>query len=142
MVTKTEEETYLVPEINLTITQAWVALIAYCQDIMPYGDLFIEVNNAQPGKKVKEVPSVRFDKPTPSLSKRERTYLIQSLSMRIPEPWIDLIRWCQEYFVSGKLGFRLINAIPTDLLQAKQNMNFSKPETIPSGIPLDFAKAT
>lgn len=139
MVTKTEEQTYLVPEIELTITQAWITLIAYCQECLPYGDLFIEVNNAQPGKKIKEVPSVRFDKPSTSV-REGPTYLIKSLNMQIPKPWIDLIQWCQEYFSFGKLGFRIVKAYPTELLQAKQKVDFSKPETIPSGIPLEFDK--
>jgi len=138
---ESEEVTYLVPEIDLTVTQAWITLISYCQENLPYGDLFIEVNNGQPGKRVKEVPSVRFDKPAPT-QKEGQVYLIQSLDIRIPKPWIDLIQWCQEYFVSGKLGFRIAYASPTELLQAKHNMNFSKPETIPRGIPLDFDKTT
>lgn len=141
---KTAEETYLVPELELTITQAWITLIAYCQENLPYGDLFVEINNGQPGKKVKEVPNIRFDKPTPSPapSKEGQTYLIQSLGMRIPEPWIALIQWCQSYFVSGRIGFRVVNAYPTELLQTKPKVDFSKPETIPSGIPLEFDKLT
>ena len=138
---ESEEVTYLVPEIDLTVTQAWITLISYCQENLPYGDLFIEVNNGQPGKRVKEVPSVRFDKPAP-MQKEGQVYLIQSLSMQIPKPWIDLIQWCQEYFVSGTMGFRIVNSSPTELLQAKQKVNFSKPETIPGGIPLEIDKLT
>ena len=136
---ESKEETYLVPEIDLTITKAWINLIAYCQENLPYGDLFVEINSGQPGKRVKEVPSVRFDKPV-SQPKEGQVYLIQSLSMQIPKPWIDLIQWCQEYFASGTMGFRIVSASPTELLQAKQKVNFSKPETIPSGIPLEIDK--
>jgi len=137
----TTEETYLVPEIDLTITQSWMNIIIYCQESLPYGDLFIEVNNAQPGKKIKEVPSVRFDK-TSTHPKNGPAYLVQSLGIQIPKSWIDLIQWCQQYFASGKLGFRLVNASPTDLLQAKQKVDFSKPETIPNGMPLEFDKVS
>jgi hypothetical protein len=140
MVSKIAEEiSYLVPEINVTITQAWVALISYCQDSFPYGDLFLEISNGQPGKKTKEVPSIRFDKPT-SHPKDGLTYLIPSLEMRIPKSWIDMIQWCQQNLTSGKIGFRVVNAQPTELLQVSQLVNFSKPETIPCGIPLNFSR--
>ena len=135
---RTEEITYLVPEINVTISQAWIALIQYCQEILPYGDLYIDINNGQPGKKWKEIPSIRFDKPP--VIKEGINYIIQSLDMRIPKSWIDMIQWIQTYFNSGRFGFRLAYAQPTELLLAKQQVNFGKPETIPTGIPLSFTK--
>jgi len=138
MATKPEEETYLVPELELIISKAWVNLISYCQASFPFGDMFIEISNGQPGKKVKEVPSVRFDAAT--TPKPSQTYLLQSLNLRIAKAWIDMIQWCQEYFTCGSLGFRLVGASPTELLQAKQKVNFSKPETIPAGIPLEINK--
>jgi len=136
------EETYLVPEIDLVITRAWINLIAYCQENLPYGDLFVKINNSQPGKKEKEIPNIRFDKSIPSPKEENQkwsTYLIQSLDMRIPQPWINLIQWCQDFFTSGKLGFRIVNACPTELLYSKPaDVDFSKAETIPSGIPLEI----
>ncbi len=133
---KTEEITYLVPEVDITVSQAWVNLIQYSQENLPYGDLYIEINNGQPGKRIKEIPSIRFDKQP--VIKEGVNYIIQSLDIRIPKSWIDMIQWVQNYFISGRLGFRLVSAQPTELLSAKSNMNFSKPETIPSGMPLDF----
>lgn len=136
---KTEEITYLVPEVDATVSQAWVNLIQYCQENLPYGDLYIEINNGQPGKKVKEIPSIRFDHQP--VVKEGITYIIQSLDMRVPKSWIDMILWVQVFFISGRLGFRIISAQPTELLLAKSNVNFSKPETIPSGMPLNFNRA-
>jgi len=134
---KIEETTYLVPEINVTITQSWVALITYCQDNLPFGDLCVEISNGQPGKRVKETPSIRFDK-SPRQPKNGTTYIIQSLDIRIPKPWIDMVQWCQQYLISGRMTFRLVDSQPTELLSVKQTVNFSRPETIPAGIPLDF----
>ena len=136
---KTEEITYLVPEIDVTVSQAWVGLIQYSQESLPYGDLYIEINNGQPGKKLKEIPSIRFDKQP--VVKEGINYVIQSLDMRIPKAWIDMILWIQTHFISGRIGFRLVSAQPTELLSVKQSVNFSKPETIPNGMPLDFSRA-
>ena len=136
---KTEEITYLVPEIDVTVSQAWVNLIQHSQENLPYGDLYIEINNGQPGRKLKEIPSIRFDKQP--IIKNGVNYVIQSLDMRIPKSWVDMIQWVQSYFISGRMGFRLVSAQPTELLSVKQSVNFSKPETIPAGIPLDFTRA-
>ena len=133
-----EEISYLVPEVELTVSQAWITLIAHCQENIPYGDMYIEINNYQPSKRIKEVPSIRFD--VQPRSKDGLTYVIESLDMRIPRAWIDLIQWCSSYFNSGRLGFRLAAAQPTELLQAKHNVNFSKPETVPVGSVLDFSR--
>jgi len=134
----TEEITYLVPEINVRISSAWVTLITYCQENLPHGSLKIEINNAQPGKKLKEVPAIRFDKAAPLKAGNGNVYLVQSLDIRIPQSWINLIQWCQNFFNSGIIEFKLVAAQPTDLLGVSQRMNFSKPETIPAGLPLSF----
>ena len=135
---KTEEKIYLVPEINVNVSEAWVNLIRYCQENMSYGDLYVEINNGQPGKKIKEIPSIRFDKQP--LVKEGICYIIQSLdNMRIPQSWINLIRWCQDSFTSGRIGFRIVGGQATELLSVKAGtVDFSKPETIPFGIPLNF----
>ena len=134
-----EEISYLVPEVELTVSQAWITLIAHCQENIPYGDIYIEINNCQPSKRLKEIPSIRFD--VQPRTKEGLTYVIESLDMRIPRAWVDLIQWCQGYFNSGRLGFRLAAAQPTELLQAKHNVNFSKPETVPAGSVLDFIRS-
>ena len=134
-----EEKWYVVPEIEVRVHQSWITLIKYCQETLPYGDLYIEINNGQAGKRIKEIPSIRFDKhPT---SREGVNYIIQSLDVRISKSWIDMIQWIQTYFISGKFGFRIISAQPTELLMTKQKVDFSKPETIPTGMPLDFSRA-
>ena len=136
-----EEITYLVPEINISVSSAWVALVKYCQENLPYGDIKIEINNSQPGKRLKETPNIRFDKQSKNNHSKEECYIIQSLDMRISKVWIDLVYWCQTSFNYGTLGFRVVNGQPTDLLSVDQKVDFSKPETIPIGMPLRFVKA-
>jgi len=134
-----EEIWYVVPEIEIRVHESWIELIRYCQNNLPYGDLKVNISNARPGKRLKEIPSIRFDKPMAS-----RTdgiyYLIASLDFRVHEYWINLIKWCQDYFMKGELELRLINSCPTDLLSVKQEVRFDKPDTIPKGIPLNFTK--
>ena len=137
---KTEERWYIVPEIEVRVHESWINLIKYCQENIPYGDLKIEVNNGQPSRRLKETPSIRFDKQPSTPVKNGVYYLIQSLDMRIHEHWINLINWVQRYFQSGMLEFRLVGGQPTELLSGKQRVDFSKPETIPSGMPLEFVK--
>ena len=138
MTVKPEDETFLVPDLEVKISKAWVNLVTYCQGRLPYGELHVEIANSQPGKIVKEVPSVRFDSAT--VPREGQVYLLESLGVRIPKPWIDMIQWIQEYFTCGTLGFKLISASPTELIQAKQKVNFSKPDTIPAGMPLEISK--
>ena len=141
--TKTKEEIwYVVPEIEVRIHESWVHLIQYCQDSLPYGELRIELSNAQPTKKIKETPSIRFDKQFSGRGDNGTVYVIASLNVRVHENWINLIQWCQNYFTKGKLTFKLHNSTPTDLLSAEQEVRFDKPDTIPPGMPLNFTKAT
>ena len=134
-----EEHWYVVPELEVKIPQSWINLIQYCQDNLPFGDLRVEISNSQPGKRLKETPSIRFDKQSTQV-KDGVYYLIQSLDIRVSEYWVNLIQWCQSYFVKGVIEFRLVSGQPTELLYVNQNMNFSKPETIPPGIPLSFSR--
>lgn len=135
---KKEEIWYVVPEIEVRVHQSWVRLIKYCEENLPYGDLKIQVSNSMPTRRVKETPSIRFDK---NNSKSDGiSYLIPSLDIHVHEYWVNLIQWCQNYFVKGEIEFRLVNSLPTDLLSAKQDTRFDKPETIPSGMPLNFSR--
>lgn len=134
-----EELWYVVPELEVKIHQSWINLIQYCQDNLPFGDLRVEISNGQPGKRLKETPSIRFDKQSVQV-KGGVSYLIQSLDFRVHEYWVNCIQWCQNYVVSGIIEFRLVGSLPTELLGVKQNVNFSKPETIPDGLPLSFSK--
>lgn len=132
-----DEELYLVPELNVKISLAWIKLVEYCQENLRFGTLKIEINNGQPGKKLKEIPSIRFDKPS-APKKTGNVYLVKSLDIRIPESWINMVIWCQNVFNSGTIEFDLTAAQPTELISAVQKVNFSKPETIPAGMPLVF----
>jgi len=136
---KAEDKWYIVPELEVRVHESWVTLIQYCQQSLPFGDIKIEISNAQPGKRLKETPNIRFDK-QPSAMKDGVWYTISSLDVRVHEYWINLIQWCQNYFAAGTLEFRLVNAQPTELLGVHQRVYFSKPETIPTGTPLDFIK--
>ena len=133
---KTEEQWYVVPEIEVKVHESWTTLIQYCQTHIPFGTIKVEIKNAQPVKRLKEIPDIRFDKPKPP--KVNNYYLIQSLDLRISENWINLIQWCQNYFQSGDIEFRLVDSHPIDLVGARQKVRFDKPETIPAGTPLDF----
>ena len=134
---KTEEKWYVVPEIEVRVHESWVTLITYCQDNFPYGELKVKINNAQPGKRIKETPVIRFDKKTSKISDG-RSYIIPSLDVRVHEYWINLIQWCQNCFVAGDLEFTLVGGQPIELMGAHQSVRFDKPETIPNGVPLNF----
>ena len=137
-----EEIWYVVPEIEVRVHESWINLIRYCQESLPYGFLRLEVINAQPTKKLKEIPSIRFDKPSLARGDNGKTYLISSLNMHIDESWINLVQWCQNYFTKGKIGFKVHGGCPTDLVEAQQDIRFDKPDTIPPGLPLCFTKTT
>ena len=136
---KKEEFWYVVPEIEVRVHESWINLIKWCQENLPYGELKIQIANSQPTKRLKEIPSIRFDKQAPVKS-NGTWYLIPSLDIRVHEYWINLIQWCQNYFIKGKIDFRLVNALPTELIAAKQEFRFDKPDTIPLGVPLEFSK--
>ncbi len=59
---KVEEKLYLVPELEIRISQSWINLISYCQEKFPYGDLTVRIVNAQPTDLLESRPRVRFDK--------------------------------------------------------------------------------
>ena len=135
---KTEEKWYVVPEIEVRVHESWVNLVVYCRDSLPFGDLRVKISNAIPTKRLDEVPSIRFDKQVPKSINDGVWYVIPSLDTRVHEYWINLIQWTQQCFVSGELMLRLVGGQPTELLAAKQNVRFDKPETLPNGIPLNF----
>ena len=135
---KKEDIWYVVPEIEVRVHESWVRLIQYCQENLPYGELKIQLSNAMPTKRVKETPSIRFDKQKSKT--KGKSYVISSIDVHIHEYWINLIQWCQNYLQKGEIEFKIVNACPTDLISAKQEVRFDKQETIPSGLPLEFSK--
>ena len=140
MTKKTEEQWYVVPEIEVRVHESWVNLVTYCRDNLQHGDLRIKIANAQPTKRLKETPVIRFDRKTPKSITDGMWYVIPSLDVRVHEYWINLIQWCQSSFVSGELEIRLVGGQPIELISAKQDVRFDKPETIPNGIPLNFVR--
>lgn len=139
--TKRDEIWYVVPEIEVRVHESWVRLIQRCQETIPYGEMQVGIANALPTKVLKETPNIRFDKPPSSRGDNGKVYLISSLNIYITEGWINIIQWCQNYFMMGKMTFNLHGASPTDLISAVQEVRFDKPETIPPGMPLNFTKA-
>ena len=134
-----EEIWYIVPEIEVRVHESWIKLMQYCQENLPYGEIKIQVSNAQPTRKLKETPNIRFDKQV--VPRVDGTwYLIPSLDCKVHEYWVNLIQWCQNYFVKGEIEFKLVNAQPTELINAKQDVRFDRPDTIPTGTPLSFAR--
>jgi len=132
-----EEIWYVVPEIEIRVHSSWIELVKYCQDKLPYGEMTIKINNALPGERLKETPNIRFDRVHKSRDNGVY-YKISSLDVRVHESWINLISWCQNYFVAGTIIQEFVNACPTKLHSAKPIVRFDKPETIPPGLPLEF----
>jgi len=63
-VPKSEEKWYLVPDLEIRISESWINFIAYCQEKFPHGDITIRIVNAQPTDLLDQKPRVRFDKPS------------------------------------------------------------------------------
>jgi len=131
---------YVVPELEVRIHSSWIELIRHCQIDMPYGDLKIKIANALPTKRVKETPKIRFDNPMVRKTVGN-IYVIKSTGDRVQEYWVNMIQWCQNYFQLGDIEVRIVNACPTELLSAKQEARFDKPDTLPLGEPLKFDKS-
>ena len=134
-----EDIWYVVPEIEVRIHESWIRLIKYCQESLPYGDLKIKVANAQPIRRLKETPRIVFFKqPKVAPTNGALVYIIPSLDFRVHEYWVNLIRWCQDYFNSGELEFKVVAGQPWELISAKQEVRFDKPDTLPNAVPLEF----
>ena len=61
---KPNEKSYVIPELEIRISPAWVRLIRYCQVNIPHGQICIKLVNAEPTDLVPEHTKrrVRFDK--------------------------------------------------------------------------------
>ena len=53
-----------IPELEVRVSPSWVRFIRWCQVNVPYGQVCIKINNAEPGDLVPEHTKkrVRFDK--------------------------------------------------------------------------------
>ena len=65
IVPKNEPEEYLIPEIQVRVSAAWIRLIYFCQTEYPNGRIGFRINNGQPGEfdDKYSVRKRRFDKP-------------------------------------------------------------------------------
>ena len=61
---KQDDRMWLVPELEIRISESWIRLIRYCQTSLPNGQLCFKVGNAEPGRLVWEhtKKDIRFDK--------------------------------------------------------------------------------
>jgi len=53
-----------VPELEVRVSPSWIRFIRWCQVNVPYGQVCVKINNAEPGDLVPEHTKkrVRFDK--------------------------------------------------------------------------------
>ena len=58
---KTEEKFYIVPELEVRISESWVRLVRWCQTSFRDGELRIKVINAQPTDLLDMKRKIRFD---------------------------------------------------------------------------------
>ena len=69
------KEGYVIPELEIRVTPAWVRLIRFCQLNIPHGQLCIKLRDAQPTDLVPEHTKrrIRFDKEEEPLTNFEST---------------------------------------------------------------------
>jgi len=59
---KSNQEGYVIPELEIRVTPAWVRLVRFCQTEFPNGDLKIRIVNCQPTELLERREKIRFDK--------------------------------------------------------------------------------
>ena len=62
----------------------------------------------------------------------EQWYLVPEIEIRIPESWINVIRYCQEQLPFGDIRIRIVNGAPTELLESHPRVRFDRSATIPN----------
>lgn len=55
----------------------------------------------------------------------------KKVSVEVSPPWVELIKFCDSEFPNGELKVKIVNSLPTDLLEAKRKIRFDKPNSIP-----------
>ena len=61
----------------------------------------------------------------------EKWYLVPDIEIRIPESWINVVRYCQEQIPFGDIKIRIVNGAPTELLESKPKIRFDQELSIP-----------
>jgi len=61
---KSNDKTYLIPELNITVSVAWLRLITWCARNVPHGQVCYKIERGEPTELVSEHTKrkVRFDK--------------------------------------------------------------------------------
>jgi len=63
--TRQEDRVWVVPELEVRVSESWIRFVRWCQTEMPYGRVTVQIVNAQPTRMVDHKPDVRFDKEQP-----------------------------------------------------------------------------
>ena len=64
----------------------------------------------------------------------EKWYLVPDIEIRIPESWINVVRYCQEELPFGDIKIRIVNGAPTELVESRPRIRFDRPPvTISNG---------
>ena len=53
------------------------------------------------------------------------------LEIRVTDAWVRLIRYCSTDLPHGEIKIKIVNSEPTKLLDAKPDVRFDKPDTLP-----------
>lgn len=61
----------------------------------------------------------------------EKVYIVPELEIRISESWVNLIHWCQTSFPHGDIKIKIVNGLPTELLEQHAKIRFDKQNTMP-----------
>ncbi len=57
-----KEEIYIIPELDIRVSKAWLNFIVYCQSTFPHGEISIKIVNGQPTEMIDKKEKIRFDR--------------------------------------------------------------------------------
>ena len=67
----------------------------------------------------------------PKPKTEEKWYLVPEIEVRIPESWINVVRYCQEQLPFGDIKIRIVNGAPTELLESRARVRFDRSTITP-----------
>lgn len=56
-----EDKDFLVPEIEVRISESWINLIQWCKLNIPHGQVCVELNNGEPGNLIHDHTKVKIN---------------------------------------------------------------------------------
>lgn len=59
-----KEEIYIIPELDIRVSRAWLNFITYCQGSFPHGEISVRIVNGQPTELLDKKERTRFDRET------------------------------------------------------------------------------